>query len=96
MAKDSKQKKVKRPTAQKRVLQSERKRLRNRADRATVNTGIRSFEDALKKGNPEEVKQQLNVIYSLLDKASKKGIFKQNKADRSKARLAARAAKVCA
>lgn len=87
-------KKVKRPTAEKRVLQSERKRLRNRSYRATVQTGLRSFEDSLKKGDKEEIKQNLSAVYSLMDKATKRGVFKKNKADRSKARLAARALKV--
>ena len=88
------EKKKKRPTAEKRVLQSEKKRLRNRACRGTINTGVRSFEDALKKGDKEEIKLQLSAVYSLMDKATKKGVFKQNKADRTKARLTARALKV--
>jgi len=88
-----KNKKVKRPTAQKRAIQSEKKRLINRSYKASVHTTVRSFEDALKSGTPEEIKGNLNSIYSVMDKAVKRGIFKQNKADRSKARLAARAAK---
>lgn len=85
-----KTKKVKRPTAEKRVLQSEKKRLINRAYRSKVHTGIRGFEDALKTKNPEEITKNLSVVYSLMDKAVKKGIFSQNKANRSKARLAAK------
>lgn len=85
-----KNKKVKRPTAEKRVLQSEKKRLINRAYRAKVHTGIRGFESALKDKNAEEIEKNLSQVYSLMDKAVKKGIFSQNKANRSKARLAAR------
>jgi small subunit ribosomal protein S20 len=91
-----KKKKVKRPTAEKRVLQSEKKRLRNRSYRASVSTGIRSFESALKNGDAAEIQQSLNAVYSLFDKAAKRGVFKQNKADRSKARFTARAQKACA
>jgi len=67
-----------------------KKRLINRAFRSKVHTGIRIFEAALKNNNPEEVKKNLSEVYSLMDKAVKKGIVTQNKANRSKARLAAR------
>jgi len=89
-----KKKKEKRPTAEKRVLQSEKKRLQNRSYKATVNTGLRSFEDALKKGDSAEINKSLSSVFSLLDKAAKRGVFKKNKANRSKARLAARVQKV--
>lgn len=88
----TKTKKVKMPTAQKRDLQNERKRIRNRSFKASVRTVIRSFEEALKKNDPEAIKEHLNNVYSAYDKAAKRGVFTRNKADRSKARLHAQAA----
>lgn len=83
-------KKEKRPTAQKRVLQSEKNRLRNRAFKATVRTAIRSFDDTLSAGDANASEESLRNVYSILDKAAQKGIFKLNKASRTKARLTAR------
>lgn len=92
MAEEKKEKaKVRRPQAQKRVLQSEKRRLQNRAEKSRVRTAIRSFEENRLKKDEASVNESLNEIYSLLDKSVKKGVFKQNKADRTKSRLAARA-----
>lgn len=85
-----KNKKVKRPTALKRDLQSEKRRLRNRSYRAKVNTAIRHFEESLSKGDKNATNETLSSVYSLMDKGVKKGIFKQNKSNRTKARLTAR------
>jgi small subunit ribosomal protein S20 len=86
--------KAKRPSALKRDLQSEKKRLRNKSYRASVLTSIRSLESSLnKKETPEAVKSKLNDIYSMMDKGVKSGVFKPNKAARTKSRLAARCAK---
>jgi small subunit ribosomal protein S20 len=84
--------KVKRPTPIKRDLQNEKRRLRNRAFKASVRTTIRRFDETLSKGDAEASKQVLNDAYSIMDKGVKLGVFKQNKANRTKARLAARAA----
>ncbi|MGK5594797.1 MAG: 30S ribosomal protein S20 [Parachlamydiaceae bacterium] len=93
MAKDSadkKTKKVKRPTPLKRDIQNNKKRLQNRDLKSRVRTALRSFEEALPKGDAAVVKEKLNLAYSVLDKAVKKGIYKLNKASRTKARLTAR------
>lgn len=83
--------KVKKPSALKRDLQSEKKRLRNRSYRASVLTTIRSFESSLsQKESPEIIKTKLNSIYSIMDKGVKRGVYKLQKAARTKARLAAR------
>ena len=88
---DKKVKKVKRPTPLKRDDQSLKRNLRNRNIKSRVSTAIRSYDDSLKAGNAEESLAKLNEAYSMLDKAVQKGVFKQNKSDRTKARLAARA-----
>ena len=92
MAKETEKKaKVKCPTPQKRDIQNEKSRLRNKAFKSTVKTAIRAFEESLPKGDQTSIQEQLNVVYSLMDKAVKRGVYKLNKASRTKMRLAARA-----
>lgn len=96
MAADKKkeEKKVKKPSALKRDLQSEARKKRNRSYRASVLTSIRSLESSMSsKEGAEAVKTKLNSIYSLMDKGVKRGVFKPQKAARTKSRLAARVAK---
>lgn len=84
-------KKVKRPTAQKRDIQNEKRRLSNKIYRSRVRTAIRAFDDSLSKEDQQATSTKLNEVYSLLDKCAKKGVFKLNKVSRTKSRLAARA-----
>lgn len=93
MAKEAKDaKKVKRPTPLKRDIQNEKRRERNKSFKSSVRTAIRSFEESLPKGDAAAIKENLNNVYSMMDKGVKRGIFKLNKASRTKARLTARAA----
>jgi small subunit ribosomal protein S20 len=83
--------KTRQPSALKRDLQNEKRRLRNRSYRASVLTSIRALEATLsKKESAEAVKEKLNTIYSMMDKGVKRGVFKPQKAARTKSRLAAR------
>lgn len=91
---EKKEVKVKRPTAQKRAIQSEKKRLTNKTYKSSVRTAVRKFEESLPKGDAALTKEHLNEVYSLMDKGVKRGVFKINKASRTKARLTARAAAV--
>lgn len=79
--------KQKRPSPLKRDLQSEKRNARNRAMKSRVKTAIRHYEDALKKGDPVESKSKLDEAYSILDKASQKGVLKKNTSSRTKSRL---------
>jgi len=93
MAKEpAKKAKVKRPTPLKRDLQNEKRRLLNKAFKSSVRTSVRDFEAAIAKGDAAKIKEQLDDVYSMMDKGVKRGIYKINKASRTKARLAARAA----
>lgn len=85
--KEKEEKKVKRPTALKRDLQNERRRVHNKSFKATVNTAINSLESALAQPDKANAKEKLSAVYSLVDKGVKTGIFKLNKASRIKARL---------
>ena len=89
----AKDKKTKKPSALKRNIQSEKNRLRNRSYRSSVLTAVRSFESSLsQKETKEAVQTKLDQLYSLMDRGVKKGIYKPNKASRTKARLTARIA----
>lgn len=85
-------KKVKRPTAQKRDLQNEKRRLQNKAFRSRVRTAVRNYEESIKKGDESSSKEALSLVYSLMDKGAKKGIFKSNTCNRTKSRLSHRVA----
>lgn len=86
-----KEQKVRRPQAQKRDITSGKRRLMNKAFRSSARTAIRNFEDSLEKGEQAHTKEMLNEVYSIMDKGVKRGVFKLNKASRTKERLAARA-----
>lgn len=92
MAKEKKEVRLKIPHPVKKFKQSEKRRLRNRAFKSRVRTSIRSFEAALSAEDKKEKTKRLNEVYSLMDQAVSKGIFKLNKASRTKARLAAKLA----
>jgi small subunit ribosomal protein S20 len=90
MAKEPvKKAKVKRPTALKRDIQNEKKRAINRSFKSTVRTAVRKLETEIKSGSAETRQEALNSVYSIMDKAIAKGIYKKNKVSRSKARLTA-------
>lgn len=82
----------KRKTALKRDIQNVKKRLENRMFKSQVRTAMRHFEDAVVKNETAQVQEALAKVYSLMDKGVKKGIYKLNKASRTKSRLTAKAA----
>ncbi len=86
-----KEAKQKRPSALKRDMQNQKRCLRNRSYRAKVSTAIRSFEKSLtEKESTEAIQSKLNTIFSLMDKGVKTGVFKVQKASRTKSRLHSR------
>jgi|GEM_PF-293301 len=86
---------TKRPSALKRDLQSEKRRVRNRSFRSSLQTAVRVLDDLIsKKESVDAIKLHLDSIYSLVDKGVKRGIFKSQKGSRTKSRLAKRLAKV--
>lgn len=86
------EKRAKRPTALKRDLQNEKKRIENRSFKAAVSTALRGYKTALEtKAGEQPVKEKLSAVYSLMDKGVKKGVFSKSKAARVKSRLTAKA-----
>lgn len=82
--------KQKRPTAKKREIQNEKRRVRNAAFKSSMRTAVRSFEEALQQGEKASVQTRLNEVYSVMDGGVKRGLCKLNKASRTKARLTLR------
>ena len=86
-------KKGKRPTAQKRMLQNEKRRLINKTFKTRVRSAMREFEESLTSNDPAVIEEKLNNVYSFMDKGVKRNIFTSNKASRTKARATAKASK---
>ncbi len=96
MAKEeAKKKQEKRSTAEKRHLQSEKKRLLNGMFKSKIKTATKKFDLCAKEKNQEALTKELANVYSLLDKAVKRNIYASNKVNRLKARYA-KASKVSA
>lgn len=74
-------------SAAKRHRQSERRRIRNRAVRSQVRSGIKGFLAAVRGENKETAAEQLKAVTRLLDSATGKGVYHKNTAARTKSRL---------
>ncbi|AXY67289.1 30S ribosomal protein S20 [Thermosynechococcus sichuanensis E542] len=82
-------------SAAKRAQIAERNRLRNKAYRSAVRTLIKNFLNAVSEYSAEptpeklaEVHHRMNLAYSKIDKAVKRGVLHRNTGARRKARLA--------
>lgn len=82
-------------SAEKRIEINERNRLRNRFYKSSVRTLIKGFFKDLdiykmsqKSEDKDKLQKNLNSVYSLIDKGTKKNIFHKNAAARKKAKLA--------
>lgn len=82
--------KQRKPTALKRDGQSEKKRLHNKQFKSSVKTAIRILEASIK--TKDNIQEKLSTVFSLMDKGVKTGVFKANKADRTKSRLTSKVA----
>lgn len=81
-------------SAEKRMRQDVKRKLNNRIRKTRMNTTERALNEAIAAGNKEEATIALAKCFSVLDKAAKVGTIHSNKADRKKARLAARLSKL--
>ncbi len=77
-------------SAEKRVRQSERRRLINRNNRAKLRTSIKKLRSALDGGDAKESNSLLATTVSEIDKAVRKGALHRNAAARQKSRLTIR------
>jgi small subunit ribosomal protein S20 len=74
-------------SALKRQKQDAKKRVRNKARKSAVATYERSFMKKLTAGEVKDAQDALVKCISAYDKAAKKGVISQSKADRKKSRL---------
>ena len=78
-------------SAEKRVRQSEKRRVINRSHRSKVRTYIKKLRVALDSGKSEDVQNVLPEVISVIDKSVQKGVMHKNAAARYKSRLTVRA-----
>ncbi len=69
-------------SAKKRILQNDKKRIRNRHIRTTLRSALKRFEQTLEKQNAEELKAIMGKTISIVDTAASKGVIHKNKAAR--------------
>lgn len=74
--------------AMKALRQANVRALRNKTRVNVLDTMKRQFRKALEAGKPAEAKEILSKLGQALDKASSKGVVKQNNVARTKSRLA--------
>ncbi len=74
-------------SAKKRVLISEARNARNRAERSALRTAVKKFEAAAVEGNRTEADSAYKVAVQAVDKAVAKGILHKNNAAHKKSAL---------
>jgi small subunit ribosomal protein S20 len=74
-------------SAEKQRRQAEKKKARNRAGKSTLRTTLKKSRTSITGGDAD--KETLSTSFSAIDKAAKKGLIKENTANRYKSRLAA-------
>jgi len=74
-------------SAEKRVRQSERRRLINRSSRTKLRTSIKNLRSAQKGSDDKQVGALLPKTVYEIDKAVQKGVLHRNAAARHKSRL---------
>ena len=81
-------------SAKKRIRQTVKRTLRNRALRSATRTAIKKFRLLLEQRDPENLKTAYPGVQKMIDKAVTKGILHRKTAARYKSRLALELAKV--
>jgi small subunit ribosomal protein S20 len=74
-------------SAEKRMRQSEKRRVINRGNRTKVRTYIKKLRSAIESGKADEIKSVLPEAMSVIDKSVQKGVLHANAAARYKSRL---------
>jgi small subunit ribosomal protein S20 len=78
-------------SSEKRVRQSEKRRVINRSNRTKVRTYIKKMRAALDSADQQAIQQVLPEAISVIDKSVQKGVLHKNAAARYKSRLTVRA-----
>ncbi len=81
-------------SARKRMRQNEKRRILNRARRATLKSAMRRVTDPLLHNDPGKAEANLKSAVKLLDREATRGLIHKNAAARTKSRLAKRIRKL--
>jgi small subunit ribosomal protein S20 len=74
-------------SALKRVKQSEKRRLRNKATLSQMRTAIKKYRALLAEKKSDDAASALSQVYTVIDRTEKKGVIHTNTAARYKSRL---------
>ena len=74
-------------SAEKQRRQAEKRKARNRAGKSKLRSVLKKARTAIEGGDAD--KDTLSTGYSVIDRAAKSGLIKENTANRYKARLSA-------
>jgi len=77
-------------SALKRARQTEKKTVRNRANKSRLRSALRSLREAIEKGDTAAAQSAYRATASVVDKGVQKGVLHKNTANRYKSRLNAR------
>lgn len=74
-------------SAKKRLIQSEKRRMRNKSYKSALRTQLKKAEQALESGDKDLAKLEILAACRRLDKVAQKGVIHVNQASRGKSRL---------
>ncbi len=74
-------------SAKKRVRQNVKRRARNRWRKKSLRDSLKTFEDKLLHGSPDEARTAFAEACKILDRTAGKGVIHKNVAARKKSRL---------
>ena len=74
-------------SAEKRILQNEKARLRNRAHRSRMRTAIKKLRSTIESGDAAQAQALLPETLSIIDATAQKRVIHANTASRYKSRL---------
>lgn len=77
-------------SARKRIRQTEKRTIRNRARRSRVRTFLRKVEQAIAGGDQSQAQEALRVAQPELQRAATKGVLHKNMVARKLSRLSSR------
>lgn len=78
----------KKSSAEKRFVQSEKRRIRNKARKSRCRTSVKRFLEAIQAKDKELAEEKLRILTKELDTAHGKGVLHRNTVARKKSRMA--------
>ena len=74
-------------SAEKRIRQAEKRRVRNRFHRSRMRTAVKQLREQIEDNRGEEARAALSGTLGLIDATARKGVVHRNAAARTKSRL---------